>query len=153
VHYSVDCSALQASRHLVVTTVCVLLYDSLEEKTLEHIIHQSDSRFLVISGSVCSIGHKQAVQSRHVCVSHRSEPRKFKKSNRADLQARNRLALLCVLLLGTNAVEYIVNHSEPTFLVFDSAKMPQLAALPNITQKLCSPVDPDHALYLCVLFR
>jgi long-chain acyl-CoA synthetase len=47
---------------------------------------------------------------------------------------------VCVPLydsLGENAVEYIIDHSESTFLVMSSAKMAAFtAALPKITQKL-----------------
>lgn len=56
------------------------------------------------------------------------------------MQACNRLGLHCVPLydsLGENAIEYIIDHSESSFLFVSAAKLPDFAAaLPKIQRTL-----------------
>lgn len=61
-------------------------------------------------------------------------------SARRRVQATNHLGLECVPLydtLGENAIEYIIDHSESTFVVVGAAKLPAFVkALAQIKQKL-----------------
>ena len=59
---------------------------------------------------------------------------------RACVQACNRMGLVCVPLydtLGENAIEYIIDHSEASFIVIAAPKLPAFSkALPKITSAL-----------------